>query len=107
MPALTCAATTCIYNKDELCSKGDIKVGGEDARHSDDTFCASFVERGKGSVTNSAVDGCGCSTIDICCEACTCKYNRDEACTASQIGIEGSNACECTQTECGSFCCKN
>ncbi len=45
MPVLSCAATTCIYNKDELCSRGEIKVAGDDARHPDDTCCASFVER--------------------------------------------------------------
>ena len=85
----------------------DIKVGGEGARQSDDTFCASFVERGTGSVTNSMTQGCGCSAIDICCEACSCQYNDHQTCTASQIDIEGSNACECTQTKCRSFCCKN
>ena len=49
MPALTCAAITCIYNKDELCSKGRYQGRRrEAARQSDDTFCASFVERGTG-----------------------------------------------------------
>ena len=31
MPALKCSAMTCVYNKGELCSKGDIKVGGSGA----------------------------------------------------------------------------
>ena len=29
MPALRCSAMTCVYNDGELCSKGDIKVGGK------------------------------------------------------------------------------
>ena len=45
MPVLSCAATTCIYNKDELCSRGEIKVAGDDARHPDDTAVQAFVER--------------------------------------------------------------
>lgn len=106
MPVLSCAATTCIYNKDELCSKGEIKVAGDDARHPDDTCCASFVERSD-SMSNSAGGGCGCTTIDICCEACKCTFNDHEKCTAREIGIEGSNACSCEETECGSFRCEN
>ena len=32
MPALSCSAMTCVYNQNELCSKGDIRVGGSGAR---------------------------------------------------------------------------
>ena len=35
MPALQCSARTCVYNKGELCSKGDIKVGGGGATRAD------------------------------------------------------------------------
>ncbi len=42
MAVLSCGAVTCVYNKDELCSKGDIRVGGSDAHHSDQTCCESF-----------------------------------------------------------------
>ena len=30
MPALSCSAMTCVYNQNELCSKGDIRVGGSE-----------------------------------------------------------------------------
>lgn len=108
MPVLTCAATTCIYNKDKLCSKGDIQIIGKDATYSDATSCGSFVER-SGSVTNAMETscGCGCETIDVHCAACKCVYNQDEKCSAGEIEIEGSNACEAGETECGSFRCKN
>ena len=31
MPALQCSAVKCMYNKDNLCSKGDIQVKGDHA----------------------------------------------------------------------------
>ena len=31
MPMLKCSATTCLYNQEEYCSKGDIVVSGEQA----------------------------------------------------------------------------
>ena len=37
MPALSCTAKTCVYNKNEYCSKGDIQVGGTTAKTVDET----------------------------------------------------------------------
>lgn len=105
MPVLTCAATTCIYNKDKLCSKGDIQVTGKEATYPDATSCGSFVERGS-SASNAIDSGCGCSTIDVRCAACKCIFNKDEKCSADEIEIEGRNACESNETECGSFRCQ-
>ena len=31
MPLLVCSAMSCIYNRGEYCSKGDITVGGKEA----------------------------------------------------------------------------
>lgn len=107
MPVLTCAATTCIYNKDKLCSKGDIQVTGEHATYSDATSCGSFVERGSSASNRAGDTGCGCSTIDVRCEACKCVFNEKKKCSADQITIEGRNACESSETECGSFRCEN
>ena len=45
MPALSCSAMTCVYNQNELCSKGDIRVGGSGAKSSMETCCESFKER--------------------------------------------------------------
>ena len=39
---------TCVYNQNELCSKGDIRVGGSGAKSSMETCCESFKERGEG-----------------------------------------------------------
>ena len=63
MPALSCSAMTCVYNQNELCSKGDIRVGGSGAKSSMETCCESFKERGEGTMSNST--GCGCTKIGV------------------------------------------
>ena len=45
MPLLNCMVTHCVYNKDELCSRGDIRIGGREARVADETCCDSFRDR--------------------------------------------------------------
>ena len=63
MTTLKCSATTCMYNKEQLCSKGDIDVTGENATTANETSCGSFRERSGNSVTNSCASGCGCEKI--------------------------------------------
>ena len=103
MPALKCSAITCIYNKEELCSKGDIKVTGDSAQTPDQTSCGSFQERKGDSMTASCASGCGCEMIQVDCEASKCMYNDDRKCSASQIGIAAPNASSSQQTMCGTF----
>ena len=75
MTILNCSAVTCIYNKDQLCSRGEIEVMGHDARVSDETSCGSFRDRNSASVTNSEKESCGCEKIRIDCKAHECTYN--------------------------------
>ena len=89
MPALSCSAMTCVYNQNELCSKGDIRVGGSGAKSSMETCCESFKERGEGTMSNST--GCGCTKIGVDCKAQNCTFN--------------DSACSCQETECSSFRC--
>ncbi len=72
MPALSCSAMTCVYNQNELCSKGDIRVGGSEAKSSMETCCESFKERGEGTMFNST--GCGCTKIGVDCKAQNCTF---------------------------------
>lgn len=103
MPMLSCSAITCVYNKDELCSKGDIMVGGKDAHAAAETCCESFKERTGQDYSNS--EGCGCKTIQVDCEAHHCIYNENCKCDAAKIGITGSYAAKNQDTACGSFRC--
>ena len=52
MAELKCMAEKCNYNKDCLCSKGDIMVGGKNACESSDTNCESFHKRDRDTYTS-------------------------------------------------------
>ncbi len=104
MTLLDCSVTNCLYNKDNLCSKGDITIGGKNAKSMGETCCESFRERTGSSTMNSIAHPT--ENIDVDCEAENCKYNADCKCQAGHIGISGSQACRCADTECASFCCK-
>lgn len=104
MPILNCSAVTCVYNKEELCSKENILVGGDNATTANDTCCASFKEKTDSNSSNST--GCGCKNIAVDCDAEKCVHNEDCKCDAAKIGIGGSSACKCEETMCGTFDCK-
>jgi hypothetical protein len=94
-----------MYNKDSLCSRGNIEVMGDHATHADETCCGSFRERTEGRATNSIGDEQGFEKIQINCKAESCTYNSTGNCTASAIDISGNNACTCGETACNTFHC--
>ena len=100
MPALSCSATTCIYNKQELCSKGDVKIGGSNARQAGETCCESFQKRKEGQASNS-MNPTGMISID--CQAVKCVYNTDHRCSAERVDIRGCGADNCRETICATF----
>lgn len=103
MTYLDCSVTGCVYNADKCCCKGDIRVEGSEAHQNSDTCCGSFKER-RGDGTNVAKRVS--KSADVACEACNCKFNKDQKCSAEHIGIAGGDACCCGETECASFCCR-
>lgn len=112
MPELKCTVQTCVHNKQFLCDLDTIQVGGNSAKHAQDTCCDSFQER-KESMSNGVTGSHGdvtssnaslTSTID--CKAVDCKYNDNCACHAGKVSVEGSQACHCKDTECATFTCK-
>ncbi len=101
MPALVCSAQNCVYNNAMYCSKGDIRVGGQDATVCQDTCCESFQERRRENVKSSI--GTPTADIDIKCEAWHCRYNDSCDCHANHVDISGAAACSCRETECMTF----
>ena len=101
MAELKCTVTNCGYNKDKLCCKGDITVGGKSACTTDETCCESFREKKADSYSN-AMDN-PCKTISIDCEAVKCIYNTNYRCQASHVDIKGSNADKSMETICATF----
>ena len=103
MTILKCSAANCIYNKDQLCSRGNIDINGQNAASPNETNCDSFQERSGSSVTDRCSCGCGCEKIQIDCQAHNCTYNSDCKCTASSIQVEGSGAHSSADTKCSTF----
>lgn len=101
MPALVCAAQNCVYNNGLYCSKGDIKVGGENATVCQETCCESFQERRHESAKSSM--GTPAVEIDIKCEAKNCRHNQECVCHAKHVDISGAAAHLCKETECVTF----
>ena len=102
MTQLKCSVRNCMFNDDKLCSKGNITIGGQTASKPNETRCESFQERTE-RMTNSV--GHPSKEIDVHCYAEKCDFNDDYKCHAESIGIAGSNACSCAETECASFDC--
>lgn len=106
MTILKCSATTCMYNENHLCSRGEIDVMGESAHQSDETSCGSFRERNENASTNTGKEHCGCETIQIDCKAQNCTYNESCKCTAAVIDVSGPHAAASQETKCATFDCK-
>ncbi len=98
---LDCYVTSCLYNANHCCGKGDIKVEGKEAKVNCETACNSFRER-KGSVAKNSVNSLT-KDIEIVCEATNCRFNENKNCKAEHISIAGGNACSSRETECASF----
>ena len=44
---------------------------------------------------------------NLSCNACSCVHNDDNCCCLNGIDVKGSNACECSETCCGSYSYKD
>lgn len=102
MPKLRCSAQNCIHNAQECCCRGEIKVGGEGAEHSEHTCCSNFYEN-QGGAQNAAVSQEPTVQMEVACEAQNCTHNKDCKCHADCIDVSGYNACHCDDTCCSSF----
>lgn len=101
MAALKCIVSTCSYNQDKCCCKGDIMVGGKHAHDEEETSCDSFRAKSAESFVSSMQHPY--QTISIDCEAVKCVYNTNYKCYAQKVDISGSNADSCSKTACATF----
>ncbi len=102
MPELKCTVETCIHNKYCCCDKGSIDVDGSAAKSKSETCCSSFADSAMSNYSNSAK--AASLTSQIHCNASNCQYNKGGECEAGCVEVQGSNACQCGDTECASFC---
>lgn len=103
MTELKCEAENCTYNKDHLCSKGDILIGGRHAGKAGETCCESFLERRDGLDAFVSSISRPSSLISVDCEASRCVYNVNYKCHADKVDISGSRANERRETACSTF----
>lgn len=101
MPGLVCSAQSCVYNNAMYCSRGDIRIGGDDAKVCQDTCCESFQERKNERATSSM--GTPSAETEIKCDASHCRHNQECTCHAGHVDIAGAAACRCEETECVTF----
>ncbi len=106
MTILKCSATTCAYNEDMLCSRGEINVMGDSAKSSEETSCGSFREKSQGAM-NSAKNGCGCGAPSrLTAKPTTVPITKTADVTAAAIDVAGSGAKVCSETKCDTFECQ-
>ena len=103
MAELKCGAESCVYNKEKLCSKGDIMVGGKHASNSEDTCCESFMVKRPGIESYTSAISHPSHVISIDCEAVKCIYNSNYKCVAEHVDIRGNKANESRETACATF----
>lgn len=101
MTDLKCDVKNCAYNKQQLCSKGDIMVGGKTATSPKETRCESFRDKDNDHFVSSFDHPS--SSISIDCEATNCKHNSDYRCVSDEVTIRGCTACSCKETLCSTF----
>ena len=104
MSKLKCSVCNCINNEQNMCCRPIIKIDGNCAEKSCDTFCHSFNHR-INSIQNS-ISGTprGEEKTEIKCTAHNCSHNADEHCTAENVEVSGNGACRSVETECKTFC---
>ena len=103
MTRLTCNASNCASNKNNLCCRPAIKVQGQQAKMPCDTRCQSFSEKGSGEISNATHFDSGNPSLEVKCTAKNCIFNRDGDCKAEGIHINGAGARTYSETECSSF----
>ena len=102
MTDLGCCVSDCVHNESQMCCRGTIKVGGEDAKSACCTYCESVQQKGSGSgATNSTHQPD--HKINISCDALNCKYNDSTRCTAGHVDVKNSSDTVHGQTECATF----
>ncbi len=102
MTDLGCCVKNCVHNEDNMCCRGEIKIGGKTAKDSCCTCCSSFEDRGSCGCSKNATHNPD-SKIEVACDATNCMYNDNMKCSAQHIDVKHSKDLIHGQTECATF----
>ena len=106
MPQLKCMVKTCAHNQNCLCSLDSISVGGNQAKTAEETCCDSFKEKTQRYTNSMKGDEKATETCSVTCQANDCVYNKNCRCQAGNVNVQGTGACNCSQTKCATFSCQ-
>jgi hypothetical protein len=104
MTDLYCGVSACANNRNRLCCRPDIMVGGPDSVDAKQTYCANFLDRSEKHPKNSVDNRLPNPSLMVHCEVTNCTYNEDRACSADHIEIRTTQVNNGQiKTECATF----
>ena len=99
--ALNCQSYDCIHNdKDGKCFAKNINIDGRSAKTTSGTTCNSYVPTGEAHAYEFAEEFMEAEKMssdrrNIKCDAKNCRFNNNQACMASNVQINETDAsCE-------------
>lgn len=103
MPKIVCDVTKCSHNKSNICYANRINIAGGNAENSEQTNCASFLDKNHYSTltNNTNYDSDECNAI--VCNVHSCSYNHNKCCYADSIQVTGDGANLYEETSCHTF----
>lgn len=103
MPQINCDVINCSHNKDAICYANIINVAGGNARETENTACASFLDSDHYSTLTNNTNDYGSRCLDLVCNVQSCTYNDNKLCSADAINVTGFGANIYQETNCSTF----
>ena len=95
MTRLKCSVYECASNKNNLCCRPFIDIGGTNACKCEETCCDSYIPKSN-SATNSNDFTSPNAALEINCKAANCIHNQSGKCHAGLVNIStGADGVEC------------
>lgn len=102
MTKINCNVTNCSHNKSNVCYSNIVNIKGGKAEESRSTCCGNFLDmRDYSTLTNNTNAPGPCDAL--VCTVQTCVYNKNQACTAEVINVQGDNVVVYTEANCSTF----
>ena len=102
MTKINCNVTNCSHNKSSVCYSNIVNIKGGQAKEARHTACGNFLDMKDYSNLTNNTNACGpCDSL--VCSVQSCVYNKNQACTAESINVDGHNVVVYTEANCSTF----
>ena len=102
MAKINCNVTNCAHNNSSVCYSNIVNIKGGKATDSCSTCCGNFLdERDYSTLTNNTNGPGPCDAL--VCSVQTCVYNKNQACSAESINVNGNDVAVYTEANCSTF----